>query len=156
MTKPTNNGIIISSKLTQLAHASLNAVESGDYTGLHIINLSMTIKLRDQFHTHACAMPAVPECTRTIIRDCTLALNAGTPAIVYADELRKTRQWIEGFRRQLSRLRIEKITAVLEHISMTNMIKGATEGIPIDGVFIEEQLAQYGFGHQITAEPKAA
>ncbi len=150
MTKPTQAGIILSSKLTQPGHQSLRAVESGTFTGLDLTNLGMTIRLRNMFHNYATAMPTPPDCMQTLINDCTRALQSGQPAVIYADEVKKIRNWIEAFRRQLSRLHIDRIEQVLNTIALNHMIKAQIHGKPVDDQFMEEELERMGLGKPAT------
>lgn len=156
MTRPSKGSAIIAAKLMQPAHNALNAIDAGTFTGADLANLGMTARMRDRFHAAGNCMPTQPECLQTIMNDCTAALASGTPAVVYKDEVKRVRQWIEACRRQFGRIHLDRIEAVLNSIALTHMVKAEMHGQPVDDQFIEEELARVGFGQRGGIHDQAA
>lgn len=111
------------------ALSALTSIATGNCCRQDVINLAMTSRLSEYVERYIRApMPKRPQALKMMLDDCIVAINNGETAVVYEDDVKQVRRWIQQATRVLAQQRPERVHDVLTHIRDGHAIRVAISG----------------------------
>lgn len=108
---------------------SLTAMSAGHCSWQDIVNLAMTARLAEYVERYIRApIPKRPEALQLMISECALSIKAGEALVVYEEDVKQVRRWIQLTTRVLAQQRPERIHGVLGHIRDAHAIRTVLSG----------------------------
>ncbi|WP_199153464.1 hypothetical protein [Chromobacterium sp. ASV23] len=97
---------------------ALQQLEKGSADVQCLVSMGMILKLRDKMEKYRIPVPAKCAAAHQMMSECYEAMRSGERPVVYLDEVRKVRTWLQKMVNALAQCRPERIQEMLEHLSV--------------------------------------